>query len=55
MFDADEKGVASRDAGGKVLNAIVKNVPWLIGLVVTGQVVGTALAGRLRSAGLSGR
>ncbi|MEO5937499.1 MAG: transketolase C-terminal domain-containing protein, partial [Sphingomonas sp.] len=30
-FDADEKGVASRDAGGKVLNAIVKNVPWLIG------------------------
>jgi transketolase len=30
-FDADEKGIASRDAGGKVLNAIVKNVPWLIG------------------------
>ncbi|MDB5678398.1 transketolase [Sphingomonas bacterium] len=31
VFDADEKGLASRDAGGKVLNAIVKNVPWLIG------------------------
>ena len=30
-FDADAKGIASRDAGGKVLNAIVKNVPWLIG------------------------
>lgn len=30
-FDADEKGVASRDAGGKVLNAIVKKVPWLVG------------------------
>ncbi|VXC97455.1 transketolase [Sphingomonas sp. 8AM] len=30
-FDADEKGVASRDAGGKVLNAIVKKVPWLLG------------------------
>ena len=30
-FDTDEKGVASRDAGGKVLNAIVKKVPWLIG------------------------
>ena len=30
-FDADEKGVASRDAGGKVLNAIVKRVPWLLG------------------------
>ncbi len=31
VFEADEKGVASRDAGGKVLNAIVKKVPWLIG------------------------
>jgi len=30
-FGADEKGVASRDAGGKVLNAIAKRVPWLIG------------------------
>ncbi|MFW2852940.1 transketolase [Sphingomonas sp. TX0543] len=30
-FDADEKGIASRDAGGKVLNAIAKRVPWLIG------------------------
>ncbi|KQT31998.1 transketolase [Sphingomonas sp. Leaf412] len=31
MFDADAKGVASRDAGGKVLNAIAKRVPWLLG------------------------
>jgi len=30
-FDADEKGIASRDAGGKVLNAIVPRVPWLLG------------------------
>jgi transketolase len=30
-FDADEKGVASRDAGGKVLNAIAAKVPWLLG------------------------
>ena len=30
-FDADEKGLASRDSGGKVLNAIVKKVPWLLG------------------------
>ena len=30
-FPADPKGVASRDASGKVLNAIAKNVPWLIG------------------------
>ena len=31
VFEADAKGVASRDAGGKVLNAIVKKVPWLLG------------------------
>ena len=30
-FDADAKGIASRDAGGKVLNAIAARVPWLIG------------------------
>ena len=30
-FDADEKGVATRDSSGKVLNAIVKHVPWLLG------------------------
>ena len=31
LFAADAKGMASRDASGKVLNAIAKNVPWLIG------------------------
>lgn len=30
-FPADAKGVASRDSSGKVLNAIAKNVPWLMG------------------------
>jgi transketolase len=30
-FPADEKGVATRDSGGKVLNAIASKVPWLIG------------------------
>jgi transketolase len=30
-FPADAKGVASRVSGGKVLNAIAKRVPWLIG------------------------
>jgi len=30
-FEPDAKGVAGRDASGKVLNAIAKNVPWLIG------------------------
>jgi transketolase len=30
-FGPDAKGVAGRDASGKVLNAIAKQVPWLIG------------------------
>jgi transketolase len=30
-FEADPKGLASRDAGGIVLNAIAGKVPWLIG------------------------
>ena len=30
-FPADTKGVATRAAGGKVLNAIARNVPWLMG------------------------
>ncbi len=30
-FTADAKGIATRDASGKVLNAIAKNVPWLMG------------------------
>jgi transketolase len=30
-FPDDSKGMAGRDASGKVLNAIAKNVPWLIG------------------------
>src|SRR5437867_2762081 len=30
-FPADAKGVAGRDASGKVLNAIARDVPWLLG------------------------
>ena len=30
-FPADAKGLATRDSSGKVLNAIAKEVPWLIG------------------------
>ena len=30
-FPADEKGIATRDASGKVLNAIAESIPWLIG------------------------
>ena len=31
VFPADAKGLASRDSSQKVLNALAKNVPWLIG------------------------
>jgi transketolase len=30
-FPADAKGVAGRDSSSKVLNALAKNIPWLIG------------------------
>jgi transketolase len=30
-FPADPKGMAGRDASGKVLNVLAKNIPWLIG------------------------
>jgi transketolase len=31
VFQADAKGLASRESSGKVLNAIAKRVPWLLG------------------------
>jgi transketolase len=31
VFPPDPKGVAGRDASSKVLNALAKNVPWLLG------------------------
>jgi transketolase len=31
QYAPDAKGIASRDSSGQVLNAIAKNVPWLIG------------------------
>jgi transketolase len=31
VFPADPKGVAGRDASGKVLNVLAQNIPWLIG------------------------
>jgi len=30
-FPADAKGVATRESSGKVLNALAKNIPWLVG------------------------
>ena len=31
IFPADPKGLAGRDASGKVLNALAQNIPWLLG------------------------
>jgi transketolase len=31
VFPADAKGIATRESGGKVLNALARNIPWLIG------------------------
>jgi transketolase len=31
VFPADPKGMAGRDASGKVLNVLAQNVPWLLG------------------------
>jgi transketolase len=31
VFPVDPKGLASRESSGKVLNAVAKNVPWLLG------------------------
>ncbi len=30
-FPADAKGMATRDSGGKVLNVLAQNIPWMIG------------------------
>ena len=31
VFPADPKGIATRESGGKVMNALAQNIPWLIG------------------------
>src|SRR6185369_11897386 len=31
VFAADPKGIAGRDASGKVLNALAQHIPWLLG------------------------
>jgi transketolase len=31
IFEADPKGVAGRDASGKVLNVLAQNIPWFLG------------------------
>ena len=31
VFQADAKGMASRESSGKTVNALAKNIPWLIG------------------------
>lgn len=31
VFPADAKGIAGREASGKVLNVLAQNIPWLLG------------------------
>src|SRR5882762_8843789 len=31
VFPADAKGIATRESGGKALNALAQNIPWLVG------------------------
>src|ERR1041385_4336380 len=31
VFPADAKGIAGRDASGKVLNVLAQNIPWFLG------------------------
>src|SRR2546427_9250415 len=31
VFPADSKGIAGRDASGKVLNVLAQNIPWFLG------------------------
>jgi transketolase len=31
-FPVDAKGIAGREASGKVLNVLAQNIPWLLGL-----------------------
>jgi transketolase len=31
VFPADQKGIATREASGKALNPIARNIPWLVG------------------------
>src|SRR5580704_4786980 len=31
VFPADAKGMAGRDASGKVLNVLAQNIPWFLG------------------------
>src|SRR5262249_36614780 len=43
-FPADAKGMATRESGGKVLNALAKNIPWLLsGAADLGRSTKTAL------------
>ena len=31
VFPADPKGIAGREASGKVLNVLAQNIPWFLG------------------------
>lgn len=59
-FPADAKGMATRDSSGKVLNAIAKRVPWLLGGAAdlspsTKTALGFEQAGEFKSGNYQGR
>ena len=59
-FEPDAKGLASRDASGKVLNAIAAHVPWLLGGAAdlapsTKTTLAFDFAGAFEPASLAGR
>ena len=59
-FSADAKGMATRESSGKVLNAIAKQVPWLLGGAAdlspsTKTALGFEDAGEFKSGNYAGR
>ncbi|MDM0077043.1 transketolase [Variovorax sp. J2P1-59] len=59
-FPADAKGMATRESSGKVLNAIAKRVPWLLGGAAdlspsTKTALGFEQAGEFKSGNYGGR
>src|SRR5262245_59230228 len=60
VFAADSKGIAGRDASGKVLNVLAQNIPWFLGgsaeLAPSNETtLAYGAAGRFQSASRSGQ
>jgi transketolase len=58
-FAADAKGVATRESSGQVLNALAKNIPWLIGgsadLATSNKTTLKGEAGEFKAGNYGGR